>query len=167
MIVENPIADEETVGLAVDSRQLGRKSFGAAIWTCRAQWRHFGLRRFGSAAENLRARGMITLHRIRLFARDLEQAQCRHPDLFAGRFRNLEAKPDVALSSEVINFRRPDFRENPTQGRPIRQIAVMKEERLVVDGAVAAQMLDARTEQVTGAPDHAMDRVSLIEEKLC
>ena len=109
---------------------------------------------------------MIKLHRLRLVTGDLEQAERGHPDLFAGRFRHLEAQPNVALPSEMINLCRLNFGKNPAQGGAVREIAVMEKERFAVNVFVVAQMLDARAQQVARSPDDSVDRVAFSQQQL-
>src|SRR4051794_22889249 len=45
VVVENSIADEQSIGIAVNPRELRCEGLRAAVRAGRAQWRHFGLRR--------------------------------------------------------------------------------------------------------------------------
>ena len=166
MVIENAIANKESVRLAVNPSELGRERLRAAVRARRPEWRRLGLGRFGGVPENLGAGSVIELHRLRLVAGDLEQAERGHPDLFAGRFRHLEAQPNVALPSEMINLCRLNFGKNPAHGGAVRQIAVMEKERLAVNVFVVAQMLDARPKEVARSPNDSVDRVAFSQEQL-
>ena len=104
--------------------------------------------------------------RLRLIARDLEQAQGCHRDLFASRLRDFEAQADVALTREMINFRRLHLRKDATKRRAIGKIAVMEEEPVTVNRLIRAQMVDTGTEEIARSPNDTMNRVSFLEEQL-
>jgi hypothetical protein len=65
----------------------------------------------------------------------------------------------------MIDFCRLHFRKDAPQGGSIGKIAVMEEETLPGNVLVAAQMLDARAQEITGPPDNSMNRVPLFEEQ--
>ena len=166
MIVENAIASKEAIRLPVNAHELSGESLGAAVGRSWPQWRLFALWRFFCAPENFRARGVVKAHRLRLIARNLEQAQRRHSNFFASRFRNFETQTDMALSGEVINFRGTHFGKNPPQSRAIGKIPVMQKKAFLVDIFVAPQMLNARAEQVAGSPNDPVNLVTFLQQQL-
>ena len=72
----------------------------------------------------------------------------------------------MALSGEVIQFRRLNIGNNTTQSRAVGKIAIMEKEAATINFLIAPKMLDARSQQIAGAPHNAVHRVPLFQKKL-
>jgi hypothetical protein len=109
---------------------------------------------------------VVNFHWLGLVARDLQQPQGGHSDFIAGRFRDFETQTDMALSSEMIDFRRLHLRKDAAEGGPIGKIAVVQEKAFAVDVFVAPQMFDARPQQVARSPNNSVNGVPFSQKQI-
>src|SRR2546423_1853415 len=72
VIVENAVADKQTIGLPIHANQLRGECFGTAVRTGRLKGSIFSLRDFVCITEDFRARRVIKPNRLGLIARNLK-----------------------------------------------------------------------------------------------
>jgi hypothetical protein len=72
----------------------------------------------------------------------------------------------MALTGQMINLGGLHLGKNPSQGSPVRKVAVMEKKTFIVDLFIAPEMLDARTEKVARSPNDSMNRIALSQKQL-
>jgi len=97
---------------------------------------------------------------------DFKKPKGSHRGELASRFRDIEAEADVALSGQMVNFMGDKLYQQPPNRRDVIEIRVMEKQRLVVDGGVAGEMIDAAAGGLAAATNQAMHDVPLLQQEL-
>ena len=87
-----------------------------------------------------------------------QDTQCVH---ITGIFRSIEGDPNMALSSQIVDFIGLDLAHQTNQARRIGQVAIMQ-----LDGVLLDQVVDAGSIRDESAADDAVDFVALFQKKL-
>ena len=72
----------------------------------------------------------------------------------------------MALSGEMIQFRRLNLGNNATESRAVVKIAIVQKEAATINFFIAPKMLDARSQQIASAPHDAVHGVPLFQKQL-
>ena len=72
----------------------------------------------------------------------------------------------MALSGEMIQFRRLNLGNNATESRAVVKIAIMEKEAASIQLLIPPKMLDARSQQIASAPHDAVHHVPLFQKQL-
>ena len=71
----------------------------------------------------------------------------------------------MALSGEVIQFRRLNLGNNATESRAVIKIAKVEKEASSIQLSIPSKMVDARAQEIASAPHDAVHRVPLFQEQ--
>ncbi len=72
----------------------------------------------------------------------------------------------MALSGEMIQFRRLNLGNNATESRTVVKIAIVEKKAASIQLLIPPEMLDARSQQIASAPHDAVHRVPLFQKQL-
>ena len=72
----------------------------------------------------------------------------------------------MALSGEMIQFRRLNLGNNATKSRAIVKIAIVEKEAASIQLLIPPKRLDARSQQIASAPHDARHRVPHFQKQL-
>src|SRR5437762_5810864 len=72
----------------------------------------------------------------------------------------------MALSGEMIEFRRLYLGNNATESRAVVKIAIVEKEAVSIQLLIPSKMLDARSQQIASTPHDTVHRVPLFQKQL-
>lgn len=107
------------------------------------------------------------MQQLRLFFQitdDLKESQRAHRRELARRLRNLETQPDVTLTRQMVNLIRLRFHHDPANRGGIVEVAVVQEQRMLIDVLVAKQRVQPGAHRVTRPAHESMDDIAFFEQ---
>src|SRR6266704_6207984 len=91
-----------------------------------------------------------------------ERAHGRH---VASGFHHFEAKADVALAGQMVDFFGGRFHQDTAQGRRIFETRMMQEQPAVINGGVMVQVLKTGAFEAEHLAHYAMDFVTFVYQQ--
>jgi hypothetical protein len=164
VIEENAVGGVEAVAFSIDAGHPVSVNLRGSVGAARLKGSEFALGG-RSGAEDLGAGSLVEAGFATAATNGFEEASGAKAGDVAGIFGHVEADADVALRGEMIQFVRSETVDEAENPFGARQIAVVKEEASVGLVGILIDVVDALSVEGTGAPDDAVDLVSLRKKK--
>jgi len=166
VVEEDAVAGKDVVGLAiVDDDPVGVE-LGHSVGRARVKGRGLVLRDRLHLAVELAGRGLVEAGGEAGLLDGVDEAQGAHGIGLGGVFGQLERDLDMALGRQIIDLVGMDLFQQPVEVARVGQIAIGKEEALVVQRLVVEEVVDAAGVEGAGAADDAVDLVAFFEQQL-
>ncbi len=167
VVEEDAVGHEHAVALAVVHALVVGIDLGAGVRAARLEAGALVLAGLGGA-KHLGAASLVEAHLVPggvlVGPHGLQQAQHAKAHDIRRELRLVEAHPNVALGSQVIDLGGLDLVQEAAQGPPIREVAVVEVQLRGLVG-VDVEVIDAVGVEVGSPADDAVDFVALGEQQ--
>ena len=168
MVEQNAVGGEQAIRLPVVLHGPIGIQLGHCIRRSRIERRGLPLRHLLHLAVQFGRRGLVEPDALLQpdFTYRLQKPHRPHGVYLAREVRHVERDAHMALRGEVVHFVGLYRIDEVREPAGVRQIAIMQEQRLIVDFRIRAKMVYPLPIETGRPPDDAVDLVSLAQEKL-